>query len=206
MPMERTSESKHKTNNSLKSIKNTTNRNDKNSLLLPGMIITIVIIVLETVMLIKTNGVLTQAYQIVLYVGVAIVTGVVFWTLTPGTSGLINFKQLGIRLGGGAAIGASFMLLAWWLTVPKFNFAVIPTPSNIPEDFSLANVSPENISDIGELRTISKRRYIFAEFRSNKEIGEINLQHLNASKNRLENSIYVITLQGDFLKKDRGFE
>lgn len=193
--------SKRRIINTSKSSNNIKKKNDNNSLLLPGMIVISIIIILETVMLIKTNGILTQAYQIVLYVGVAIVTGVVFWTLTPGTSGQINFTQLGIRLGGGAAIGASFMLLAWWLTAPKCNFVVIPTPSNAPEDFLLLNVSPENISDVGELRTISKRRYIFAEFRSKKEVGEIHFRHLNANENGFEDSAYIITLQGSLLKK-----
>lgn len=49
------------------------------------------------------------------YVGVALITGIAFWALT-GSTGDLTLPQIGLRLGGGAAIGAGFMLLAHSLT------------------------------------------------------------------------------------------
>lgn len=48
-------------------------------------------------------------------VSIALVTGLAFWLYSPGASGQFTNRMLGIRLGGAAAIGASFMMLAGYL-------------------------------------------------------------------------------------------
>ncbi len=63
-----------------------------------------------------TGGLYLGMHERMLFLtGVALLTGTVFWIVTPG-SGQVSIRQLGIRLGGGAAIGAAFMLLANQLT------------------------------------------------------------------------------------------
>jgi len=168
-------------------------------LLIPGLLVVFVIIVLEALMLWQTNGHLTRAYQIVLYTGVAIVTGVLFWLLTPGSMGEVDLKQLGIRLGGGAAIGAAFMLLAWFLTDPETNHVVAPVPFGIPQEFTIHNQSPNDLADVGEVRTISGRRYLYAEFRSGHDEGILNLKHLRAGSAGFSTPSYQITLEGELI-------
>lgn len=50
------------------------------------------------------------------YVAIALITGGFFW-LFRGSTGEVELKELGIKLGGAAAIGAAFMLLASKLTL-----------------------------------------------------------------------------------------
>lgn len=170
-------------------------------ILIPGLLVVFAIIALEAVMLWATGGHLTRAHQIVLYIGVAIVTGVVFWLLTPGSTGELDFKQLGIRLGGGAAIGASFMLLAWWLTDPEVNHTVVPVPSAIAQDFTIENLSPNDLADVGEVRTISNRRYLYAEFRPGHERGDIRINHLEDGATAMNTSAYQISLDGELIDR-----
>jgi hypothetical protein len=162
-----------------------------------GLLVVAVIVALVGVMLWSTQGVLTRAHEIVLFVSVAIVTGVLFWILTPGSSGQLTVKQLGIRLGGGAGIGASFMLLAWWLTASTANTTVVPVPFQIPTDFTIENISPEHLADVGELRTVSKRRFIYAEFRPGHNAGVLRLKYLKPLGGGFEMSTFTVTLAGE---------
>ncbi len=77
-----------------------------------GFALILIILALETALFLTKEGDLDKAEWVVLYVGVALVTGIAFWILTPGSTGEVTVEHLGIRLGGGAAIGAAFVLLS----------------------------------------------------------------------------------------------
>ena len=77
-----------------------------------GFALILIILALETALFLTKEGDLDKAGWVVLYVGVALVTGIAFWILTPGSTGEVTVEHLGIRLGGGAAIGAAFILLS----------------------------------------------------------------------------------------------
>src|SRR5262245_1935824 len=122
-----------------------------------GLLLAAIILFLEFLVFYSTGGRLARAHWVVLYVGVAVFTGVVFWLVTPGSTGSLKFAALGIKLGGGAAIGAAFMLLAWKLSAPTSSSIVVPVPSEIPSDFTIKNLSPTDLSDLGEVRTLGGR-------------------------------------------------
>ena len=134
-----------------------------------------VIVLLLTVMLAMTGGELLRSHWVVLYVGVALVSGILFWVLTPGSSGEVDLKELGIKLGGGAAIGQAFMLLAWTLTRNQDQDFVVPIPADVPEKVQLKNLTTAALSDVGEVRTTGGRRFLYVEFRPGQEVGRVSL-------------------------------
>lgn len=109
------------------------------------------------------------AYWILLYVGVALLTGLLFWTFTPGGTATADLKQIGIRLTGGAAVGLAFMLVAAWLT---------PTPSvmivELPERFTAYHrPDPEPSASIDVVRM--SEHELVARFRSGADEGRFYL-------------------------------
>ena len=83
-----------------------------------GTVFLFILVALLVWLRIATEGFASNLDWVLFYVGIALVTGIAFWVYTPGSQGTLNLPQFGIHLGGGAAIGASFMLLAV-LFVPK---------------------------------------------------------------------------------------
>ncbi len=154
------------------------------------------LIALEAIMIWATGGRLRQAHEVALYIGVALITGIAFWLFTPGSTGELNLPELGIKLGGGAAIGAIFMLLASWLTSPAIQHVVVPVPAEIPQQFTMHNLSPDSIRELGELRTVSGNRFLFAEFWAKEEEGAFQLTHLSNEGAAFKNPTYRIGLDG----------
>jgi hypothetical protein len=77
-----------------------------------------------------TGGAFYGPHWVAFYVTIALVTGVCFWTLCPEGDSTYANRTLGIKLGGGAAIGASFMMLAHSITpVDLPDVRVIKVPS-----------------------------------------------------------------------------
>jgi hypothetical protein len=91
-----------------------------------GFALILIILALETALFRSKEGDLDKAEWVVLYVGVALVTGIAFWILTPGSTGEVTVEHLGIKLGGGAAIGAAFMLLSNFVSEEPPNYRVFP--------------------------------------------------------------------------------
>ena len=164
-----------------------------------ALLVVFVILALIVAMIWSTEGDLSRAHMILLYVGVAIITGILFWHFTPGSTGQFDLKQLGIRLGGGAAIGASFMVLAWWLTVPETTTALVFIPTTIPDDFKIENISPEKLADLGKVHTKSRRNFIFADFRAGHESALIRLTYLNIENNQFLTPVFKILLTGQLI-------
>lgn len=170
-------------------------------LLRHGLFIVILLIIAVAIMLIVTGGHLNRAFEIVLYICVALVTGILFWLFTPGSTGDLDFKKLGIKLGGGAAIGASFMLLAWYLTEPNLNYVVIPKPSYIPQEFTIINQSSQEINDVGEVRTKGGKQYLYIEFRDGKDEGIIDLNYLKNGNITFAKSQFKATIKGELVNR-----
>jgi hypothetical protein len=101
-----------------------------------------------------------------LFVGVALITGIVFWVCT-GSSGVLTVKELGLRLGGGAAIGAGFMLLAFSLIR---QLAITPPPAVVEVELSAAEADNQQFLKVskvsGELEPHLRRdgRVVFVKF------------------------------------------
>ena len=73
------------------------------------------------------GGHLAPAHWALLYVGIALVTGIAFWTITGSTGQVtLNVAQVALRLGGGAAIGAAFMLIAYSLVATNDPYVIVP--------------------------------------------------------------------------------
>lgn len=168
----------------------------RRDLLVPALVMVLVFVVLNTLMLVATGGYLARAHWFVLVVSVGIVTGILFWTLTPGSTGEVNLPELGIRLCGGAAIGAAFMLLAWYLTSPAKNEAVIPLSATLPPDIEMVNLSTEAIATLGEVRTLGGRRMIYVQFSDEAEAGTILVRHLNTDLVEFVEREYRVTRDG----------
>jgi hypothetical protein len=77
-------------------------------------------------MLVATDGLMNRGYGVAFFICSALIAGIAFWTLSPGArqGNAFNLRVLGIRLGGGAAIGASFALLAWTVVPSDSTFVV----------------------------------------------------------------------------------
>ena len=92
-----------------------------------GMMLMIVILALIFVLFRVTQGHFLAAHWVAFYASIALLTGTVFWMLTGATGTYVN-RRLGIRLGGGAAIGVFFMVLAYRLTphTAHSRYQVIP--------------------------------------------------------------------------------
>ncbi len=99
----------------------------KNLILFSGIVLLFVLIALIVWLLAATGGSFKGGEWPAFYVAVALVSGIAFWFFTAGSTGEYTSKQLGIRLGGGAAIGAAFMVLAHFLTpaTPPSNLLVV---------------------------------------------------------------------------------
>jgi hypothetical protein len=150
----------------------------------PGLATVFVFVALEVLMLVSTRGELTRAFWVVLYVGVGIVTGVLFWILTPGSTGEFNFKGV-LKLTGGAAIGAAFMYLAYWLTIPTSTEVIAPFPSDIPQgqDINIKATS-DAIADVGEVRTTGQRKLIYAKLQDGQDSGTLEIKFPDAGKEK----------------------
>jgi hypothetical protein len=132
--------------------------------------------------------------QILLLIGVALVTGVAFWLITR-SQGELNLPQLGIRLVGGAGIGAGFMYLAWKLTSPADTHVIVQLRSHTP----LTRVSDYDAATIKDVTILRHRQEApsdraLVEFQEGKERGRFTTLHLVGSKQ--VPTVYEVTTSG----------
>ena len=132
-----------------------------------GIVLVFVLVGLVGLMIWRTGGALTRAHWFVLLVSVAMVAGLGFWLWT-GSSG--SFSVAGLKLGGGAAVGAAFMYLAWKLVGTRgdhgYTVVSLPFPRG---DIDLS------WSDQIVLAQFLKDGRLFVEFRQGHERGEIRV-------------------------------
>lgn len=113
-----------------------------------GVALIVLVISLLVWQRISTHGYIAGRQDwLLLLVGVALVTGMVFWLITPGAEGELNLTQLGLKLTGGAAIGAGFMLLAWELTKTSPTTVIVPLEqASRADNPAILSWDPENIA------------------------------------------------------------
>jgi hypothetical protein len=148
-----------------------------------GVALLAVILFLLVVQRVSTGGFSTgRNDSILLLVGVALFTGIAFWLVTPGAEGTVDLKQLGIHLGGGAGIGAAFMLLAWWLTSSSPTYIVVSLDSaSLQHELALAS-GPADSADIKSAYLLPPKDRVFVEFGDGKEKGWFTTHHLEGAK------------------------
>lgn len=138
-----------------------------------GLVILGVITALVVVLFATSDGYLNRAGWVLLYVGVGLISGIAFWLATPGATGEVDLKKIGVKLGGGAGIGAGFMLLADFLaaTPPRHVIVEIPEGNRNPT-FSIYE------ADSGiEVTEISGQR-LLVEFKGDQEAGWFRAEQL----------------------------
>lgn len=120
-----------------------------------------------------TGGEFLISHWAAFYVATALITGLAFWLVTPSPATL-SIPWLGARLGGGAAIGAIFMLLVMFL-LPPTNLRVVElkVPGVRNESLGKPKFSSE-IYSVTKLGDDPQRgvRYL-VEFREGHSFGEM---------------------------------
>lgn len=137
-----------------------------------------------------TSGDFKPPHWVSLYVLVALVAGLGFWLFT-GSSGDFQWKEIGIRLGGGAAIGMAFMLIAHKITpAPPPNLRVIEVI--LPERQEPgAPLYDDGVSRV--TRIPGSARYI-VEFLEDKMAGNVHFRYLGTDGSRWTRTYRVVRL------------
>lgn len=137
-----------------------------------AFVILLIIIGLLTALLIFTGGNLNDALWSVLYIGLALITGIAFWIITPGGTSEIKIPLLGIKLVGSAATGAAFIILMN-LYFPPRDYAIITLPEKHQDNTFL----PKN-NDSVELTRISTESYL-VKFNGKKTKSKFKAEQLD---------------------------
>ncbi len=138
-----------------------------------------------------TGGDFLPAHWTAFFVLVALVTGLGFWLFT-GSTGDFRWKEFGVTLGGGAAIGASFMMLAHWITParpPNLNVLEVL----LPDDSTPS--SPRFDSGIARVTAIPNESRYIVEFRENAMTGNVHFRYLARDGKRMKRT-YVVPRVG----------
>lgn len=139
-----------------------------------GFAVVFLLIVLTALLFWKTDGIFLPAHWVAFYVTVALVTGLLFW-MVAGAKGDFQWKEFGISLGGGAAIGMSFMLIAHHITpegVPP-NIRIIDL--RIPDVDGI--IHPVGITGIAKVIQIDGPRYL-VQFDEGEFEGSLTVNYL----------------------------
>lgn len=137
-------------------------------------VVALVIVVAVGWMLARTGGWMNKGYGIAFFVATALVTGIVFWTLTPAPSSASVWTSPGVRLGGGAAIGLVFALTAWQKIPDDGTFVIVPIPSYIEGDVKVR--ADEGVRS-AELLPASRRLVVELEPRRSEGFIRMNWLH-----------------------------
>jgi ABC-type transport system involved in multi-copper enzyme maturation permease subunit len=135
-------------------------------------IILLIIIGLLTVLLVVTGGNLNDALWYVLYIGLALITGIAFWIIAPGGTGEVTIPVLGIKLVGSAATGAAFIILMHSFLPPR-DYAII----TLPEKHQDKSFIPKD-NDSVELTEISTETYL-VKFDGNKTKAKFKAEQID---------------------------
>jgi len=163
-----------------------------------GIVLIFIIIGLITILYVKTGGRFNRAQWFIMFVAVAMVTGLSFWIFTE-SSGKLEVKKIGLELGGGAAIGAGFMLLAWGIvSSKKFQkfispFAIIGIPI---EKYSKIFRLIDKSNEITNAQILAGGSRILFEFREGYFSGSIVVRHFTADYTKIEDIDYHIDRAG----------
>ena len=132
----------------------------------------LIVIVLMAALLITTGGNLNDALWSVLYIGLALITGIAFWIVTPGAKSEVGIPKLGIKLAGSAATGAAFIIIVNFYLPPR-DYAITTLPLQ-HQDKSFHQVNPD---DSMKVTRINLQRYL-VEFVGNKRADKFRAEQL----------------------------
>lgn len=108
-----------------------------------------------------------------------------------------------ISTAGGVAVLLILLLVGYYLYVKPAGFAgsqvVLILPPGAPRDFTIENLSPERIVDVGEVRTVGNRQFLYVEFLPGKSSGDIRLTYLKKSGPGFENVVYEVKADGQLV-------
>lgn len=145
-----------------------------------------------TALYVSNGGNFLPAHWVALKVGVALITGIAFWTFTA-SSGEFTWKDWGLKLGGGAAVGAAFMILAHYITPdmsPANRIVEVPVPAD-------ARVTAIAGTGVNAVTSLQKDGRFLVEFTEGNDRGEIHLNYLGTEGTRRRLS-YEVRRVGDF--------
>lgn len=128
-------------------------------------------------MLYATQGWMNKGYGLAFFTAIALVTGLLFWTLTPSPFGgdSVHWKDLGFRLGGGAAIGLVFAYVGWQMVPPDSEYVVASLPLDVGETALRARAG-EGVKWVEVL--VSSRRLV-VELEPRRKSGTVVLRWLD---------------------------
>jgi len=150
----------------------------------------LIVIVLLTVLLIATGGNLNDALWSVLYIGLALITGISFWIITPGATSEVRIPILGIKLVGSAATGAAFIILMNMYFPPRDYALITLPPKHQDNSFDVVNTDHW----IVETRISKQRRLV--EFVGNQREARFRAEQLTPDGQGLNTYEFTIDRNG----------
>jgi hypothetical protein len=116
---------------------------------------------------------------------------------------LVKNNAIAFSVGGGIAVMVIILGLLYWFYVSPanalLNEVVLPLPVGITRDFTIENLSPQAIADVGEVRTLGNKRLMFVEFRPGRSSGFVRLTYPKDSE--FETSTYEVKIGGELTKR-----
>jgi hypothetical protein len=115
-----------------------------------------------------------------------------------------------VSTAGGVAVLLILLLVGYYLYVkpaPQARSQLILTlPRGAPRDFTIENLSPERIVDVGEVRTAGNRQFLYVEFLPGESSGDVRLTYLRDSEPKFENVVYEVRADGRLVERPRELE
>jgi hypothetical protein len=140
---------------------------------------------------------------VVLAFGAAMAAG--FLGGKAAAEGKIPFTPIAVSTTGGVAVLVIVLLLGYYLyvkpTSPAGSQIVVATPSWVPRDFTIDNLSPDSVADVGQVRTIGNRQFLYVEFIPGKPSGRLRLTYLGGSGPGLERAVYLVKTDGELVRQ-----
>lgn len=159
-----------------------------------GIAVLLILIGLTVVLFRYARDRFYPQYWVAFYVSVALITGLSFWLLTAGATGEYTNSRLGLRLGGGAGIGACFMVLARVLTPspPLLGERVIKIQVNAAGHIFPATPAPAWSKEIREVLILDENgSRALVLFEDGQMEGDIFLQYYKSDNRFYHCSIHV---------------
>jgi hypothetical protein len=112
---------------------------------------------------------------------------------------------IAVSTTGGVAVLVIVLLLGYYLyvkpTSPARSQIVAVVPSGVPRDFTIDNLSPDSLADVGQFRTIGDRQFLYVEFLPGKLSGSLRLTYLNGSGPGFEKAVFRIKTDGKLVRQ-----
>jgi hypothetical protein len=110
-----------------------------------------------------------------------------------------------VSTAGGVAVLLILLLVGYYLYVEPAAHArsqvVLTLPPGAPRDFTIENLSPEKIVDVGEVRSVGNRQFLYVEFLPGKSSGDVRLTYLKNSGPGFESVVYEVKSDGRLVER-----